>query len=494
MRASKDFYALLGVPRNATPEQLRRAYREAALRLHPDRNTNPGDTELFLAVNEAYEVLIDPERRAAYDAELAEHEKELLANASFACRTTHSRRSLLKISEPQVHYVMLEIRPAGRIPSARPPINLAIVIDRSTSMQGQRLDQVRSAALAILRNLETFDSASVVAFSDRAELLVSPDQARDIPVARARLSLLQAGGGTEIAQGLSLGMEQLRRTFLRHGVNHLILLTDGRTYGDEDLCLKLADQAAEHGITINSIGIGSDWSDRLVDDLAGRTGGTVTFMDTPRAIGEFLNQVFENLGNVFASRMRLEGNLASLVDLRSVFRLSPDPMPLPDRFPILMGNLMRDGKIEVLFEFIIHPVGKGIDQLALARLEVQGDVLGLGAETQAYPLQIDRPLSDELDPEPPPEELISALSYIGLYRMQEKARHEAELGQSLMAARRLENLATHLLAAGQRELAKAALNEAARVTQTRHLSGMGEKILKYGTRLLLLPPPSAEGS
>jgi hypothetical protein len=48
-------------------------------------------------------------------------------------------------------------------------------------------------------------------------------------------------------------------------------------------------------------------------------------------------------------------------------------------------------------------------------------------------------------------------------------------------------LATQLLASGERELAKAALNEASRVTQTRHFSNEGEKVLKYGTRSLLLP-------
>jgi Ca-activated chloride channel family protein len=71
--------------------------------------------------------------------------------------------------------------------------------------------------------------------------------------------------------------------------------------------------------------------------------------------------------------------------------------------------------------------------------------------------------------------------------MQDKARHEAELGQATQAARRLENLATQLLATDERELAKAALNEAERLTYTRRLSTEGEKILKYGTRALLLP-------
>ena len=59
MPPEKDYYTLLGVPRNATPDQLRRAYREAAQRLHPDRNVAPGETELFLEVGQAYETLID---------------------------------------------------------------------------------------------------------------------------------------------------------------------------------------------------------------------------------------------------------------------------------------------------------------------------------------------------------------------------------------------------------------------------------------------------
>ena len=63
MTQELDFYTLLGVPRNASVEEVRRAYREAALRLHPDKNTGPGDTELFLKVNKAYEILSDLDQR-----------------------------------------------------------------------------------------------------------------------------------------------------------------------------------------------------------------------------------------------------------------------------------------------------------------------------------------------------------------------------------------------------------------------------------------------
>jgi Ca-activated chloride channel family protein len=240
------------------------------------------------------------------------------------------------------------------------------------------------------------------------------------------------------------------------------------------------------GITINAIGIGSDWSDRLVDELTTRTGGHVMFLDSPRSVADFLRRIFEDLARVYAGRMQLDGSLAQQVDMRSAFRLLPEPMPLADTLPIVMGNLGREGKIRLLLELVVHPIGQ-IEELDLAHFSISGDVLGLGAERQTLPVHVRSQVTKEPDLKPASKEIVSALSYISLYRMQEKARHEAELGQTVQAARRLENLAAQLMASGERELAKAALNEAARVTRTRRLSNEGEKILKYGTRSLLLP-------
>ncbi|MCX8175282.1 MAG: molecular chaperone DnaJ [Candidatus Micrarchaeota archaeon] len=67
MTTKRDYYEILGVPRNATKEQIKDAYRTLALKFHPDRNKEPGAEEKFKEISEAYAVLSDDEKRAVYD-------------------------------------------------------------------------------------------------------------------------------------------------------------------------------------------------------------------------------------------------------------------------------------------------------------------------------------------------------------------------------------------------------------------------------------------
>ena len=71
----RDYYAVLGVGRDASQEEIKRAYFEAAQKLHPDKNTAAGETELFLGAQQAYETLSNSKRRTLYDATLPPQKK-----------------------------------------------------------------------------------------------------------------------------------------------------------------------------------------------------------------------------------------------------------------------------------------------------------------------------------------------------------------------------------------------------------------------------------
>src|SRR5438552_18921093 len=63
----RDYYEILGVSRNVTEDELKKAFRRLAKQYHPDANKEQGAEAQFVEINEAYEVLSDPQKRAAYD-------------------------------------------------------------------------------------------------------------------------------------------------------------------------------------------------------------------------------------------------------------------------------------------------------------------------------------------------------------------------------------------------------------------------------------------
>src|SRR5512140_1295295 len=203
----KDYYALLGVLRDASTEEIRRAYFESAQRLHPDKNRLAGETERFLEIQQAYEVLSSPQRRAQYDATLPREEER--ADLPFTWEVQYSRPNLVHLSEPQLIYVLLEVESGhtAEKPPA-PPLNICLLLDRSTSMGGEKLDLAKAAILEIVRNLRPDDIFSVVAFADRPEVLLPASFQSDRSRLSGRIQAVHAGGGTEMYQGLLAGIEE----------------------------------------------------------------------------------------------------------------------------------------------------------------------------------------------------------------------------------------------------------------------------------------------
>lgn len=404
-----------------------------------------------------------------------------------------SRPYLYELAESQVVYALVTITAAEIPPLPDPPLNLCLALDRSTSMQGERLNRVKAAAGAILDSLTQQDIFSVVAFSDRAQVVLAAQPFADRDLARGRISALSAGGGTEILQGLVFGLAEVHQNLGPTYVNQLILLTDGQTYGDEQDCLSLAGLAARDGITISGLGLGDEWNEDFLDELAGITGGEVVFLEDPQVAGAFLQDRVRRLSSVFAENLELSISLGPGVELLDVFKVSPEALPLGKRQTIRLGSMIRSLPVSIMFEFLIPPNMDG-DQVALASLNLEANVVALNLPGVEAAAELKLPVCIDPSSQQPPAIILNALSKLNLYRLQEMARQEADQGKTEQATRRLELLGSYLLADGEGELAAVAFEEAGQLRQTRNLSSAGRKRLRYGTRALtqLTPPLRTE--
>ena len=480
----QDFYDLFGLPRNASQEDIRKAYFEAARRLHPDRNTAPGETEFFLDVQEAYEVLSNPKKRAGYDATLP---PEKTTAQLFKQKILFSRKSLLDIPEPQLIYVLLEYSPnvESDAPPA-PPLNLCLILDRSTSMQGQNMDMVKATAVQVMRRMRSQDTFSLVVFSDKPETIIPATRSLEFSKLEARIQMLQPSGGTEIFPALESGFTEISRNLDRAQVNHIILITDGRTYGDEEKCLALARRATEQGIGISGLGIGHEWNDVFMDQIASQTGGSSMYVASPQDIQRVLLEKFSRLGKAYAEETKLEFDVKEGVELRYAFRLQPEVGLLPIDSPIQLGPILRDGNLKVLMELGIKLKSANAESVILLEGKLFTTVHNRPTPIKPLSVNLVRPITKDAGAVPPPPQIMDALSKLTLYRLQEQARLEVTAGDFNRASEHLQQLATHLLAQGERGLARTVLLEAERIHQEKGISEEGNKEIKYGTRALLM--------
>ncbi|MFO3797513.1 MAG: VWA domain-containing protein, partial [Anaerolineales bacterium] len=273
-------------------------------------------------------------------------------------------------------------------------------------------------------------------------------------------------------------------------INHIILLTDGHTYGDEQACLELAEQAAEQGILISALGLGSDWNDAFLDRLASRSGGSAHFASSPEDITRILRNLFNQLQKTYAEETIFNFQLGKGVEISYLFRIYPATSPLPIEIPLQLGPLLSNEPLSLLMELRVAP--SALERETAQLLQGTISITPLGGHTTLHlPLRLNCAISETPDPTPPPSNLVQALSRVTLYRLQERAQQRAQQGEYTHATRTLHYLASHLLSQGERSLAHTILLEAERLQREGKLSEEGKKTIKYGTRALI-PPPRGE--
>ncbi len=479
----RNKYFILGISPSDNAETIRSAYKEAVLRFHPDINPAPESTDEFLEIQAAFEVLNDDEKRAAYDKEI--NSSSIISPLKI--ENVYSRNVLPPLDEPQIVYTQLNIRcniDPNNVKAA--PLAISFVIDRSTSMQGERMDKVKSSITSFIQQLGKNDIFSVVAFSDRAEVIIPAMRAGSFGIDDERISMISTKGGTELFHGLAAGIEQLETNLAKDCRKHLLLFTDGQTYGDEERCLELAMQAIEKKIVISAFGLGYEWNDKFLDQLSSLTGSNAEFITSSSDLEKFLNEKLITLGLFFSHSVNFDMTSDEGVELNYAFRIRPDSAELEPKRNICLGNVPFSEQLSVIMEFLVPPISGETPMVRLAH-----GFITLESPYWEVPIrmfvQLDCPVRYNPEVSYPPAEIVQAMSQLVLYRIQEKARIEVDKGNITAAFKRLQYLASHLMSQGNKDLARIVLREAENIQRNKQFSNDGDKKIKYGTRAFLLP-------
>jgi Ca-activated chloride channel family protein len=187
------------------------------------------------------------------------------------------------------------------------PKNFMFVVDVSGSMASDdRLEMVKNSLIEIVKNANVSDQMGLVIFSDDAQLVFPPKQMKDKQALIELIKVLTPTNGTNIYSGLNLGLEQLMATKKEGYVNRLVLLTDG--YGGDDVTTTVttAKNYVAKGLQISAIGVGPDYNEALLTQLASVGGGLLQMAGDPAKLQTAFLKEFEGNTNPIGDKVKIE--------------------------------------------------------------------------------------------------------------------------------------------------------------------------------------------
>lgn len=278
------------------------------------------------------------------------------ANAASAPVTLDATlsQSVLPAGQRQNVFLRIGIKSA-HVPRTREraPLNVALVIDRSGSMSGRKMEEARKAALMALDRLGNRDVISVVSYDDRVEVEVPATRATNSRHMPRRIESLSARGSTAIHAGLLAGAEELRKFKSRDFVNRIILLSDGLANvgpSHPSAFEALGHEFASEGIIVSTVGLGLGYNEDLMAKLARASDGNHAFVQEPEDLAQFFSREFDDAQSVIAQ------------DIEIIIECAPGVTP--------RKSLGRSARIEG--NRIVYKLGQligGTEQTLLVELE-----------------------------------------------------------------------------------------------------------------------------
>ncbi|MBV8896262.1 MAG: VWA domain-containing protein [Acidobacteriaceae bacterium] len=161
---------------------------------------------------------------------------------------------------------------------------VALIIDKSSSMEGRKIELARLSAIGVVDHLRPIDSIGVLIFDNSFQWAVPMRRAEDKSLIKRLISGITPDGGTQIAPALT---EAYKRVLSSKAIyKHIVLLTDG--ISEEGDSMDLAKEALGHQITISTVGLGQDVNRSYLEKVATTAGGKSYFLNEPQGLEQIL--------------------------------------------------------------------------------------------------------------------------------------------------------------------------------------------------------------
>jgi Ca-activated chloride channel homolog len=301
------------------------------------------------------------------------------------------RSSVSVTGESAASYALIKLIPAGG--GGKPlNVNLALVLDVSGSMYEEdgtgksRLQRLQDASLSAIQKLKPEDTLTIIAFAHDHQVVLPPTPLAQKALIEKTIAEIDRNqvdpGGTAMNLGIKAGLEELEKVVAPGRLSQLLVLTDGETSGERE-CRELAAEAANKKIRFNIIGVGTDWNQNLIKDLARLAEGDWGYIDVndASAAERVFSEQFESLAA--AGFLNVEMRLRAMKDIKikRIRQVVPEIRELPlaepeERLQVAsLGTLEKDKSPRYILDLSLpkRPDGK----FKLADIEITYD-LGTG--------------------------------------------------------------------------------------------------------------------
>jgi len=409
--------------------------------------------------------------------------------------TTLSKDNVPVTGQAQLVYALLEIMPTEVMAAVRMPLNFSLVLDRSGSMKDEgKLDQLKQAVKYVIDLLADDDYVSVIVFSGESHVVLSSTlmgRVRRNDLKRQIDKIDLEWTGTHIAVAVKAGCAEVKKRLAVDRVNRVVLLTDGQVQmpsGDhsrgERECLREADEGGRKGIPLLALGLGSDWNEDLLTDMALRSGGVADYIARPEDLTPFFVSTVQSMQATVVQNAVLTLHLVAGVNPRRVWRVVPiisdlGYSPISDRaLTVPLGELEKGQGQALLVELMLPPRAAGHYRIAQAEVAYDVPLLNLVQEKVRADIMLnfthDPFLAQQVNPR-----VMNIVEKVTAFKLQTRALQEAELGDIVGATQKLRAAATILLNQGETDLAHTARLEADRLEEQGQMTAEGKKTIQF---------------